>query len=113
MGHRSWIVETDKEHYETTKQISTEYGSFDIVGAAVVKESLKDIEKGTYFEPNDIVLLLHSSGNHVIKEHPEVFNREFCLLDDIHYLRTDNGGTVAELEYLKEKEFLELIDPNW
>ena len=110
MGHRSWIVLTDKEHFETTKQISEEFQSIDIIGAARVKEPLRNIEKGIYFQSNDIVLLLHSGGNHVIRDHPEVFDREFCLLDDIHYVRTETGGDVEELEYFTREQFFDYFE---
>ncbi|MCK5614887.1 hypothetical protein KAR91_74180 [Candidatus Pacearchaeota archaeon] len=109
MGRRSWVVKTDKKHTEDVIKASKEFGDIFAVGAGLIKEPLKDIDKGTYFKPGDVVLLLQSDGSYVITEFPEIFNREFCCLDNIHTTMTDKGGKIEELEYLDKEKFDTLI----
>lgn len=109
MGRRSWVVKTDKEHSEKIFEMQKESDELFAVGAGRVEKPLRDLDAGTHFSEGDIVLLLQSDGSYVITEFPEIFEREFCCLDNIHTTMTDKGGKIEELEYLDKERFDELL----
>jgi hypothetical protein len=108
MGHKSWIVKTDAEHYDVTKNIATYTQDILIVGAARVKKPIRNLE-GSYFQNGDLVLLLHYAGESIIKQYPEIFCEEYCQIHDIRFIRSDTASHIDKLEYLTEKQFRELI----
>jgi hypothetical protein len=102
-------VKATKEKYEHVIELRKEYFLF-IVGAGVVKEPLRFLNGKKIFIEGDIVLLLQSDGDHVVRECPTVFNDGFCKLDNIHSVQAENGHKIVEIRYLKEEELLDLLD---
>ena len=109
MGRRSWIVKTDEKHYNDVFRIMTEQEDLFIVGAGKLKSPLKEIDGGTHFDKDDLVLLLQSDGSYVITEYPNIFNREFCLLDNVETVREKEGYKINELDYMDEAQFKPLL----
>jgi hypothetical protein len=107
MGRRSWVVKATKEKFEQVLEIQKDYELF-IVGAGLVKEPLRFLIGGEMFVEGDVVLLLQSDGEYVLRGYPQVFKDGYCLLENIHTIRQGSSSEIAELKYLEKKE--ELIE---
>ncbi len=109
MGCRSWIVKTDEKHYNDAFKIMEEYKDLFIIVAGKLESHLREIDGGTHLKKDDLVLLLQSDGSYVITEYPNIFNREFCLLDNIETVMEKEGFKINELEYMTEDQFVPLL----
>jgi NADH dehydrogenase FAD-containing subunit len=109
MGRRSWVVKATKEKYEQVLEIQKDYELF-IVGAGLVDKPLRFLNHRKIFVEGDIVLLLQSDGEYVLRRYPKVFQHGYCLLDNIHSVPSESGNKIEEIKYLKEEELLELLD---
>ena len=106
MGRRSWVVKATQEKYEQVLEIQKD-GNLFLVGAGLVEEPFRFLIGGQMFVEGDVVLLLQSDGDYVVKAYPQIFKNDgYCLLDNLRTIRGKSGSTIPELKYLEKQEEL-------